>query len=140
MSANTQPIHPGSGVTNSITISTANTLINGTGTIGTLFTPAADGSLLERIKVTAAAATTAGMIRLFHSDDSGTTFRLFQELSVAAVTPSGTVKAAIAGAADALLTDDGWLVLNMPISSTERIGVSTNNAEEFEAVAVVGNY
>lgn len=139
---NTSPVHvavPKSWVVN--IPATANTNRDGTGTITDVVVPGADTqALVAAIKVVASGATTAGMIRIFGHD--GTGYRLLHELSVAAVTPSGTVKCAIAGSADGVLTTDGYLVLNMPIGggltaavagTIQKIGISTHNAEAFVA-------
>lgn len=74
-------------------ISTANTNRDGTGTIGTLITGVAAGTQLYRVLIKATGTTTAGMVRLYLSHDSGTTNRLVTELPVAAVTPSATASA-----------------------------------------------
>lgn len=134
---NTSPIHIGVPKSWAYAIpATANTARDGTGTI-TDVTPAAvalTASQTSRIKIVATGTTTAGMVRIFGHD--GTAYRLLHELSVAAVTPSGTVKAAIAGAADGVLSADGYLTLEAPFGGTiagniQKIGVSTHNAEAF---------
>lgn len=136
---NTSPVHVGIPWSKVYAIAaTANTNRDGTGTI-TDITPAVTAgkqSLGSRLKITATGTTTAGMIRLFGNDGSG--YKLMMELSVAAVTPSGTVKAAIAGSADGILDSQGFLVLNMPFGDTlsgnvQKIGASTHNAEGFVA-------
>ena len=81
------------------------------------------------------------MIRIYGYD--GATYRLMHELSVAALTPSATVKAAIAGSADSVLSADGYLTLDIPIGGTvsgniQKLGVSTHNAEAFAAHVIGG--
>lgn len=140
---NTSPIHI--GVPKSwafAVVATANTARDGTGTI-TDVTPAGvalTALQASRIKIVATGTTTAGMVRIFGFD--GTTQRLMHELTVAAVTPSGTVKAAIAGASDGVLSADGYLTIELPFGGTaagtiQKIGVSTHNAEAF-ACHIVG--
>ena len=73
-------------------ISAANTNRDGTGSTVTIKAGAAGGSKVERIRVQARDATTAGMVRLFLWDGAST-YRLVGEVSVSAVTPSGTVRA-----------------------------------------------
>lgn len=76
-----------------VQISTANSNRDGTGTIGTLITGVSAGTLIDKVWVKATGTTTAGMIRLYLSHDSGTTKRLIREIPVAAVTPSATAAA-----------------------------------------------
>lgn len=73
---------------------TANTARDGTGTLITVVTGAAGGSLVDRVAYQYDVTTTAGMLRLFHSLDGGTTKRMIAELDVAALTVSATQKAA----------------------------------------------
>jgi hypothetical protein len=70
-------------------ISTANTGLDGSGTIGTIFTAHASGSLLRRIWFKAQATSAAGMIRVYRSAN-GSTWRLFTEINVPAITVSST--------------------------------------------------
>ncbi len=65
---------------------TANAARDGTGTIATIFTAGASGSLIKRVAITATGATTAGVIRLFLHD--GTNARLIEEVPVQANTPN----------------------------------------------------
>lgn len=74
-------------------ISVANAARDGTGTISKVAEGQADGSRLALLRIHAVAATTAGMIRIFHSIDAGTTKRLIDEIPVSAITPSATVAA-----------------------------------------------
>lgn len=74
-----------------VNIATANALRDGTGTLGTLITGAANGTRVDDIYITARGTTTAGAIRMFLSD--GTNHYLIAELIVTAVTASATVPA-----------------------------------------------
>ena len=67
-------------------VATANTNRDGTGTITALLTGAAAGTKVTSITAQAAVTTTAGMVRIFVSTDSGSTWRLFDELAIAAAT------------------------------------------------------
>ena len=107
-------------------ISTANTNRDGTGTIGTVATGSAAGFRVFTVVAQATVTTTAGMVRLYLSTDSGTTWRLFDEIPVSAVTPSASA-AAFRGRreyANLILT-----------GTTNRLGASTHNAETFNVVA-----
>jgi hypothetical protein len=112
-------------------ISTANTNRDGTGTIGTVFSAGASGSRIERIRVVATGTTTAGMVRLFIHD--GTNARLYRELSVSAITPSGTV-----GVFTAEINYIGDNPLLLPNGYSLR--ASTHNAETFNVIAEGGDF
>jgi hypothetical protein len=71
-------------------ISVANTARDGSGTgVVTLITGVAAGTRIESVRVVAAGATTAGVVRLFTHD--GTTSYLLEEIMIEAATPSTTV-------------------------------------------------
>lgn len=100
-------------------ISAANTNRDGTGTIVTVFTAGSNGSRVEDITVVASGTTTAGMVRLFLHD--GTTARLWREIAVSAITPSGTVSTFTSSLTNlGLVLQGGW-----------SIRAATNNAESF---------
>lgn len=110
-----------------VTISTANTARDGTGTIGTVLTAPASGSRIDGVDIQATGTTTAGMIRLFVHN--GTTAFLLTEIPVVATTPSATIPA--------------WSVqigsqnnLNFPLilGSGFSLRASTNNAESFNVI------
>lgn len=108
-------------------ISTANTNRDGTGTIGTVFTAGTNGSRVEDITIKSTGTTTAGMIRLFIHDGSNT--RLWREIQVPAVTPSGTIPA--------------WEIrfpIFLFLQSGLSLRASTNNAETFNIIANGGNF
>jgi hypothetical protein len=113
----------------------ANTNRDGTGTLATIFTAGASGGRIDKLDCQAVATTTAGMLRFFMFD--GTNSRLFYELPVAAVTPSGT-----APAWRATLSEDAIAQELFPIvlEANEQLRVSTNNAETFNILATGGNF
>ena len=104
-----------------VTISTANTNRDGTtGVYGTLMTAGDTGSRIDRIRVSALATTTAGMVRLFVGN------ALIHEQPVVAVTPSGTNPA---WSTD-IVFDSGLI-----LAASTVLKVSTNNAESFAITA-----
>jgi hypothetical protein len=107
----------------------ANTGRDGTGTIATVFTAGASGSRIDDITITAVATTTAGMVRLFLHD--GTNARLWKEVAVSAITPSGTVSAFTSSLFNQnLILQSGW-----------SLRASTHNAEVFNvAVTRAGDF
>lgn len=112
----------------SVSIATANTNRDGTGTIGTLFTAGSSGSKVEEVRITGAGTTTAGMVRLFLYD--GSTYYLLTEVPVAAVTPSASVPAFMSNIVyDNLVMPTGW-----------SLRVSTHNAETFKVHAFGGDF
>ena len=111
----------------SINVSAANTNRDGTGTIVSLLTGAAAGTKVTSITAQAAVTTTAGMVRIFLSTDGGTTWRLFDELAIAAATVSASVKGTrtTTSYTDLVLTDANC-----------RLGASTHNAESINVIAL----
>lgn len=103
-------------------VSTANTNRDGTGTIVTCCTGAAAGTRVSSVTVKATGSTTAGMVRIFLSTDSGTTWRLWDEIIIDATTPSGTV------ASRTYRREYSDLVL---LGTSDLLGASTHNAEVF---------
>lgn len=108
-------------------ISVANTNRDGTGTIVTIFTAGASGSKVVNIVVKAESNTTAGMVRLFLYD--GATYSLWQEISISAITVSGTTQTFYASIAPDLILETGWSVR-----------ASTHNAEVFNVIITGGDY
>jgi hypothetical protein len=114
-----------------VSITTANTARDGTGTLALLATGAvAPGTRIDKIRVQASGTTTAGVIRYFLDD--GTTKRLLKERLVTAITPSATV----AAFEDEWSIPDGIILPNASWS----IKVGTHNAENFNVVASGGNF
>jgi hypothetical protein len=105
------------------TVATANTNRDGTGTIVSIATGSAAGLKVSSVVTQPTVTTTAGMIRLFISTDSGTTWFLYDEIPVSAVTVSGSVPAArnVKNYTDLVL-----------FGTTNRLGASTNNAESHQ--------
>lgn len=113
-------------------IATANTNRDGTGTIGTVFTAGANGSKIDHIDICAAGTTTAGVVRLYLYD--GSTYYLWKEILIAAITPSATIAAAMVALdcsvpGNSLYLASGW-----------SLRASTHNAETFKVIAMGGDY
>lgn len=105
-------------------VSTANTNRDGaTGTYADIFTAGADGARIEYVRVVATGTTTAGVVRLFLSTDSGSTYRLWKELLISAITPSTTIEVAASE-----YMPSRPLVLP---ATAGRIRASTHNSETF---------
>lgn len=113
-------------------ISTANTNRDGTGTgpATAIFTAGASGSKIEEIKVKARGTTTAGMVRIYLWDGSGTDGHLVEEVPVTAITPSATVETF-----EATLTYD-----NLFIPTGWSVTASTHAAETFGILIFGGDF
>lgn len=115
-------------------ISVANTNRDGTGTIVTVFTAGSNGSRIERVVVEATGTTTSGIVRLFIND--GTNSRLYYELPIPAITPSGTTPAANASVS----TISAPALMPIVIPSGYSLRAATNNAETFNVIAIGGDF
>lgn len=109
-----------------VQIATANTLRDGTGTIGILVTAPTAGTRVDDIYIAATGTTTAGVVRMFISD--GTATRLLQEFLITAVVPSTTIPVWSASLTNlGIVLQSGW-----------SLRFSTNNAETFNIVMTRG--
>lgn len=126
-----KPVFVGNVNTQAVSVSTANTNRDGTGTIGTLYTAGANGSRVHKITVKATDTTTAGMIRFFLHN--GSAYFLYLEIAVNPITPSASQEAFGAiydlFGENAIVIPSGW-----------SIRVSTNNAENFNVIAEGGDF
>lgn len=110
-------------------ITAANTNRDGTGTLVTILTAGASGTRIDDITIQATSTTTAGMVRLFLHD--GTNARLWKEIAVSAITPSGTVAA----------FTSSLLNQNLILATGWSLRASTHNAETFNvAVTRAGDF
>lgn len=128
-SPNIAPRFVETAVIGAASIATANTNRDGTGTIGTVLTAGAQGTLVELIRVVAVGTTTAGVVRIFLHD--GSNYFLYEEILVTAITPSTTVEVF---SAEVVPTKP----LVLPTSWSVR--ASTHNAETFKVIVTGGNY
>lgn len=105
-------------------VTVANTNRDGTGTLATVFTAGASGSRIDDICIQSTGTVTAGVVRLFIHD--GTNARLWQEILVAATTPSTTVQAW------------GYTLINqaLVLPTGYSLRASTNNAETFNLIVL----
>jgi phospholipase/lecithinase/hemolysin len=131
MTANTLPIFTLAPVIGLVSISTANTHLDGTGTIGTVLTGGAEGTRIHKIIIQATVTTTAGMVRLYIHD--GANYFLWREIPVSAITPSANV-----AAFTYTIGIIGELALVLPSGYSLR--ASTEKAETFKIIAEGGNY
>ena len=111
-------------------VSAANANRDGTGTIVTVLTGVAAGTKVFEVDVQMTVTSTAGMVRLFLSSDSGTTWKLFDEVAIAAATASASVKATRVATqyTNLILPSASWV-----------LGAATNNAEASVVTALGGD-
>jgi hypothetical protein len=100
--------------------------------VGTVLSGGASGTRVERVVVYATGTTTAGIVRLFLYD--GSAYHLLSEISVTAITPSGTVGSFNAvvdfsGPNSVLIVPSGW-----------SLRATTHNAESFQVTAFGGDF
>ncbi len=109
-----------------VKISTANSNLDGTGTLGTVLTGASNGTLIKRVMIkatdTGSTAIAQGMIRLFVDD--GGTVRLLKEIDVPACGQSSTDQ-----------TFEVVLPLNFKLESGVILKASTQNGDGFNVIA-----
>jgi class 3 adenylate cyclase len=139
-----QPQYAAAPVIGDAQFNTPNAARDGTGAIAQLVVARIPGTRLVGIQFYATGTTTAGMLRIFRKA-SGLTFagdgsvaafaapswRLLDEVAVAALVPSATVKAF-----SSLWTPPTG---DLQLGPFEQIGVATNNNEQFNAFAMGGH-
>ncbi|MBK8924706.1 MAG: hypothetical protein IPM74_02090 [Crocinitomicaceae bacterium] len=109
-----------------VKISTANSNLDGTGTLGTVITGASNGTLIKNVIIkatdTGSGSTSQGMVRLFIYDGSSTL--LLKEVDIPAMGQSST---------DA--TFETVIPLNFKLESGHVLKASTQNATGFNVIA-----
>lgn len=104
-------------------IATANSAMDGSGTLGTVLTAASNGTLIKTITVNAISNTTEGMVRLFIYDGSSST-KLIEEFEIPPSLYSGTYPAFSLSYA-----------VNYNLQAGYVLKASTQNAESFIVIA-----
>lgn len=111
MPAQTNPIAPNVVRKLSGSLATANTARDGTGTITTIITGGANGSIVPAIRVRsieAAGVSTPNVVRLWHRPAGAGTWYMIDEVALLTATPSATVVGASAV----------FATLNIPLTGT----------------------
>lgn len=130
MAANENPIYTKAPVIGNAQVSTANTKLDGTGTLVDVVTGITEGTRISRITIQATVTTTVGWVNLFIYD--GTNTRLWRQIPVSAITVSATVAGFHYD-----LELFGERALELP--STYVLRASTYNAEAINVIAEGGN-
>jgi len=105
----------------SVVISTANTALDGTGTIVDVTPTTINSGRVDSVQIIAQAATTAGQINFFIN--TGSAWEIYDSVSVTAVTPTATVLPF-----KTVWTPPGG-VLTLP--ADHKLGAAPYNAETF---------
>lgn len=114
----------------SVNVSSANTAIDGSGSITTLVTGVAAGTRVLEIDAQCAASSAAALVNIFLSTDSGSTWRLFDQITISSATVSNTVKG----------NRNFTTYLNLVLPSTaHRLGVTTTIAQSTNVYALCGD-
>lgn len=144
MAANTIPIYTKAGQIGGfgIVLTTANTAMDGTGTVGLLFTAGADGARIERVRVKALGTNVATVLRLFINNGSDPTTaannRLYTEATIAATTASNA--AALALTEFPFATDPTAFPLVLPPAYRIYAAIGTTVASGLHVTVVGGTY
>lgn len=134
MAANTNPLFELTPHIGMVSIATANTNRDGTGTLGSVFVGATNGSRIDRIIIEATATTAAGVVTLFIYDNSSIT-NLWKEVLVGVVTASAT---STAFTATIISPDPMSPLLVLPASYVLKAG--TTIAQTFVVTALGGDF
>ncbi len=106
-------------------VATANSNLDGSGTLGSVLTAALNGTNIQSVNIKSVVNTTSGMLRLFIYN--GTTNFLYSEIPVSAVTKSGT---AVSYSARQIFGGNDFA-----LQSGYLLKASTQNAETFNVIA-----
>lgn len=118
-------------------VSVANANRDGSGTLATIFSAGASGSLIDKVTAKSVQTTTAGVIRLFLHD--GTNARLIYEMTVDAITPSATV-AAWTETAPTVEVGGANDVFPLMVPNGYSLRASTEKGETFNIIAQGGDF
>jgi hypothetical protein len=124
------PSFVATGALAAVNVATANTATDGSGSITTLIQGGTNGTRVLEIHAKCAATSAAGLINIFISLDSGSTWKLFDTITISAITVSATV----GGYKNSALYDA--LVL---AGSAVRIGVTTTITQSVNVIALGGD-
>lgn len=127
MPANTSAIFGLTPISAGVAIATANANLDGTGTIGTVFSAGSNGSWINGVHIKATVSTTNGMVRLYIY--TGATYYLIHEEPIPGITKSASVPAF-----------QTYVPLNKAIPTGYSLRASTENAENFNVVSDASDY
>lgn len=135
MPANTQPIFPLTPKVGSGKVLTANTTVDGTGTLVTVFTAGANGAIVDSLSIVHLGTNVATVLRLFVKD--GANYDLVFEKTVAANTVSQTAESV---QYDILFNGTDRKRLTLPANAQLVACVGTAIAAGVQVTAFGGDY
>ena len=114
-----------------VTISTANSNLDGTGTLATVLTAASNGTFITSVIIKAQGSPSQGMVRLFIKTGvgAGTKFRLLVEIEVPPYSQTGI-----------WASFSRVVHLNMSLKAADVLMASTENANTFCITAIGYNW
>jgi hypothetical protein len=127
----TSPSFIGTPVIGTAALSAANTALDGSGTIVSLLTGAASGTRVLEIDAQCSATSSACLVNIFLSSDSGTSWTLFDQITITAITVSTTAKA--------FRNYNTYANLILP-STSYKLGVTATVAQAIKVHALGGNF
>lgn len=132
MALNKDPIFAAAPLFAAVVAVTANTALDGTGTVSTIITAGADGAICTSLRALCRATVTATALRLFMSIDGGTTKLLIDEKLMGAYTVATTTAQTPVTFVNKLNPDEA---IRMPAASIlyGAIGVALAGGIVFEA-------
>lgn len=134
MPANTSPIFALSPELAIATVTTATTDRTGatmTNTV-TLLTAATNGTKITQIGAKVAGTNTATLVLIFVSDSSGANFKLFDEISLAPITPTTTTTSQRAVTA--------YSDLQLKAGQVVKVGITVATTDGVNCFAIKGDY
>lgn len=116
-------------------LTTADTSLTAPTTVGTVLTAGASGTRIDYIEVMGVATTIAGMINLFIYD--GTTYHLWQQIPVQAITTSTTTPSFVA----VISSNSNANVMPLTIPTGYSLRATTTTAQTgVKVIAYGGNF
>lgn len=139
MAANLTPIYTLTPNGKAIAIpATADTSRTAPSNVTAVITGGTNGTLVDGIWFIATGTTTAGMIRIFQRIADAGNYLLIGEVPVTAITPS----ASVACWKDIWKPTISGYPLNLPwvLPATDKLYITTHNAEAFTAIPCAGDF
>ena len=144
MAANTAPIYSKAGQVSwaATALTTANTAMDGTGTVATIFTAGADGGRVERVRTRAKGTNVATVLRIFINNGSDSTDAannvLYAEKTIAATAASAVAELLLNELPTT--TDATAFPLVLPAGYKLNVTIGTTIAAGLEVIAIGSSY
>jgi hypothetical protein len=135
MAANTAPIFPNEPKAGWALLTTANTAVDGTGTVSTIFTAGADGAFVQEVRALPKGTNVASVLRVFLNNGSDPTTAANNTLFAEKTLPATTLTQ---DAEQTLQT----ITINRAIPAGHKLNVTigTSVAAGWHVTAICGDY